>query len=173
MTDTFSFKKYKLENEITQIIRSDNNCSCHFEWDYSRIWCEKSQELKPHAKLSLITYNPTHKGFFLLHSITKSLINSHIQTDYSLLQQENKEIILSIITEMNEYVKTSIKKDLNYTIQWNYRNCSEKTETYCDNTSSKTSYFSGKTIEDVLQKLYFGKKKDDIIIYSIQMIAES
>lgn len=186
MTDTFLFKKYKLENEISEIIRADNNCSCHFEWDYSRQWCDISQQLKPHAKLSLITYNPSHKGFFLLHSVIKCLINSDYRTDYSLLQMENGDIIISVLNDMLEYVKSSIKRDLNYTIQWNYRNFSErenKTEqqpdrlrrgiNLHDNAISKTSYFSGKSVEEVLQKLYFGKKKDEIIIYSIQMISES
>ena len=42
-----------------KLIEKDNNCSAHFNYSYQPNTCV----------LDVVTYNPTHKNHFLLHSL--------------------------------------------------------------------------------------------------------
>ena len=47
---------------------------------------------------------------------------------------------------------------------------------FCHNEKQepiKSSYFRGRNVQEILEKLYFNKEKDTIVIYKIEMIAES
>ena len=130
------------ENEISQLIKKDNNCSAHFQWNTSFRF----------LTLDVITFNPSHKNYFLLHSISKE--DSDITDD----------IYLTILDEMIEYIKETQKINVNYCINWNYKISSDAT---------KNSYFSGTNMKDILNKFFYGKTYDSIIIYSINMVSES
>ena len=78
---------YEGENAIQEMIKNDNNCSAHFEYN-NRI---------NDIELVVVTYNPKHKSFFFLHSLeapTKkkalSLMYNHIyELKYTLTKQDS------------------------------------------------------------------------------------
>ena len=57
-------RRFQLENQISEIINKDNNSTAHFEWNVSNNIFQ----------LNLITYNPSHKTYFLLNSIKKQWV---------------------------------------------------------------------------------------------------
>ena len=130
------------ENEISEIIKKDNNCSAHFQWSHTHRY----------LTLDLITFNPEHKNYFLLHSICKEAEDNHSNT------------YVEILNKMIEYIKEKQKTNFNYTIEWNYKDTNE---------SIKNSYFSGQDMTQILNKFFYGKDISSIVIYTINMIAES
>ena len=50
------------ENQIQNLIKNDNNCSAHFEYNKNLI--------NNIYELVVTTYNPKHKTSFLLHKIS-------------------------------------------------------------------------------------------------------
>ena len=87
---------YEAEYNILKLIKNDNNCSAHFDYKIKDSIVE----------LSVITYNPVHNTFFLLHT----------------LKNENK---LECLKNMYNYIydlKTSMKSKkkgfCHYTIEW-------------------------------------------------------
>tara|TARA_B000000437_G_C11501807_1_gene247361 strand:- start:64 stop:480 length:417 start_codon:yes stop_codon:yes gene_type:complete len=135
-------QRFIKENEISDLIKKDNDCSSHFQW---------TQTYK-NLTLDLVTFNPKHNNYFLLHSITKQNLNN------------NSNVYILILDEMIKYIKEYKNLTLNYTIIWNYKQTNEP---------SKTSYFSGKNIKEVMQKFYYQKEDNSIIVYNINIISES
>jgi len=141
MNNTINFKNmYEGEHTIQKLIKSDNNCSAHFE--YSNITLKG-------IELTVITYNPSHKTSFFLHS----------------LYGKNKIEVLEKMYKHIYELKTTLKKKespyLNYLIEW--YNPKEKEKV--------TSSFYGENIQQVLKKFYYGKyKENNIIIYNMKLI---
>ena len=54
---------YQIEYNIKKLIQNDNDCSTHFEYSKAQFGGQSV------TKLTLITYNPSHKKHFLLHSL--------------------------------------------------------------------------------------------------------
>ena len=85
---------YEGENAIQEIIKNDNNCSAHFEYN-NRI---------NGVELIVVTYNPIHNSFFFLHSLeasTKkkalSLMYDHIyQLKYTLTKKDSPYLSYTI-----------------------------------------------------------------------------
>ena len=120
---------YVAELAISKLIQNDNNCSAQFEYEY-----DGHARGDMFYRLDLITLNPNHNTYFLLHSV---------------YGEDDK---LALMTQMYNYVyklKNSMKKkentNLNYTVEW------------YDGKKSIKSYFSGKSIEDVIRKFNYGK----------------
>lgn len=127
------------ENKIQNLIKNDNNCSAHFDYN--------NNSHNNTCKLVVTTYNPKHKTHFLLHSIIGN----------------NK---IDALKEMYNHIynlkKTLSKKNspyLNYTIEW-YNP---------DNNKKEHSSFYGENIQEVIYKFFYGKTNDNILIYNIKL----
>ena len=145
-------RRYELENTIKQLIKNDNNCTAHFEWNFTPPGLKADY---PFVQLDLITYNPKHKTTFLLHSIKEERI-------------PDNHCFIIVLEKMLAYIQKRTTTILNYNVEWNYR--------FADNEKQepiKSSYFRGRNVQEILEKLYFNKEKDTIVIYKIEMIAES
>ena len=89
-------------------------------------------------KLDLITINPRHNQSFLFHSVTGF----------------DK---IDVLKKMLEYVKNYKDKDNSYTIQWIANGQKEL----------HTSYFRASNIHDALDKLYYGRDRNTITVFSV------
>ncbi|MFM7428858.1 MAG: hypothetical protein ACKO1F_03060 [Flammeovirgaceae bacterium] len=90
------------------------------------------------AKLDLITINPRHSESFLFHSETGA----------------DK---VDALRKMLAYVQNYKEKENSYTIQWVTKNDSEL----------HTSYFRASNILEVLEKLYYGRDRNTITVFSV------
>ena len=150
----FQRQRYNLEYQISDLIKRDNNCSAHFEWQgkFKGPGCS--------IQLNLVTFNPAHKSHFLLHSICRT-----VDCD---INDEEETVYINILQEMLAYLQKRQKSISKYMVEWNYRTSDQEKE-----ERSKISYFDGFNIESILAKLYYGKDKDTITIYKIEMIPDS
>ena len=90
------------------------------------------------VKLDLITINPRHNQSFLFHSETGS----------------DK---VDALKKMMEYVQNFKEKENSYTIQWVAKGVAEL----------HTSYFRASNILDALEKLYYGRDRNTITVFSV------
>jgi carbamoylphosphate synthase large subunit len=90
------------------------------------------------TKLDLITINPRHNQSFLFHS-------------------EKGSDKVDSLRKMWDYVKNVKEKENSYTIQWVTKNDSEL----------HTSYFRASNILDALEKLYYGRDRNTITVFSV------
>jgi len=89
-------------------------------------------------KLDLITINPRHNQSFLFHS----------EMGYDKLEALKK---------MMDYVKNYRDRESSYTIQWMTK----------DDKQLHTSYFRASNILDSLDKLYYGRDRNTITVFSV------
>ncbi|MBK5278577.1 MAG: hypothetical protein JJE09_06905 [Bacteroidia bacterium] len=90
------------------------------------------------TKLDLITINPRHSQSFLFHSETGS---DKVDT----------------LRKMWGYVQNFKEKENSYTIQWVAMSTNEL----------HTSYFRASNILDALEKLYYGRDRNTITVFSV------
>ena len=90
------------------------------------------------AKLDLITINPRHNQSFLFHSETGA----------------DK---VDALKKMLNYVQNFKEKENSYTIQWVAKGLAEL----------HTSYFRASNILDALEKLYYGRDRNTITVFSV------
>ncbi len=90
------------------------------------------------TKLDLITISPRHNQSFLFHS-------------------ESGADKVDVLKKMLEYVQIYKEKENSYTIQW---------VTKSDN-ELHTSYFRASNILDALEKLYYGRDRNTITVFSV------
>ncbi|MCU0418172.1 MAG: hypothetical protein MUC38_00825 [Cyclobacteriaceae bacterium] len=90
------------------------------------------------TKLDLITINPRHNQSFLFHSETGS----------------DK---VDALTKMWHYVQNYKEKENSYTIQWVAKGDREL----------HTSYFRASNILEALEKLYYGRDRNVITVFSV------
>ncbi len=90
------------------------------------------------TKLDLITISPRHNQSFLFHSETGA----------------DK---IDALKKMLEYVQSYKEKENSYTIQWVTKSDSEL----------HTSYFRASNILDALEKLYYGRDRNTITVFSV------
>jgi len=90
------------------------------------------------VKLDLITINPRHNQSFLFHS----------EMGYDKLDALKK---------MMDYVKNYRDHESSYTIQWMTK----------DDKQLHTSYFRASNILDSLDKLYYGRDRNTITVFSV------
>jgi len=98
MSDIQQGQKVELENKISSIIREDNNCSTHFE--YQKVDKEKVEVL-------IITYNPIHKQKFVLKQFVTGDVEEGLADVLEYLE-ENRHI-------KNSYTVVWLKKGENKT----------------------------------------------------------
>ena len=89
-------------------------------------------------KLDLITINPRHNQSFLFHSETGA----------------DK---VDALKKMWDYVQNYKEKENSYTIQWTTKSDSEL----------HTSYFRAGNILEALEKLYYGRDRNTITVFSV------
>ncbi len=94
--------------------------------------------LEGKTKLDLITISPRHNQSFLFHSETGA----------------DK---IDALKKMLEYVQNYKEKENSYTIQWVTKSDSEL----------HTSYFRASNILDALEKLYYGRDRNTITVFSV------
>jgi hypothetical protein len=90
------------------------------------------------TKLDLITINPRHNQSFLFHTETGA----------------DK---VDALKKMLEYVQSYKEKENSYTIQWATKN----------NNELHTSYFRASNILNALEKLYYGRDRNTITVFSV------
>jgi hypothetical protein len=90
------------------------------------------------AKLDLITINPRHEQSFLFHSETGA----------------DK---VDALRKMWDYVQSYKEKENSYTIQWVANG----------NQELHTSYFRAGNILEALEKLYYGRDRNTITVFSV------
>jgi hypothetical protein len=90
------------------------------------------------VKLDLITINPRHNQSFLFHSETGA----------------DK---VDALKKMWDYVQNYKEKENSYTIQWTTKSDSEL----------HTSYFRAGNILEALEKLYYGRDRNTITVFSV------
>lgn len=91
-------------------------------------------------KLNVITVNPKHNQSFLFHSVSGF----------------NK---VDCLSKMLDYVKNYKEKESSYTIQWSLKESNEL----------HTSYFRAKNVLDALDKFYYGRDLNSIIVFSVKL----
>lgn len=92
------------------------------------------------TKLNLITVNQRHNQSFLFH--------------FELGVDK-----IDALKKMLSYVSAYKEKEDSYTIQWILRTG--------DNPELQTSYFRARTIYEALDKLFFGKDANSLVVYSV------
>ena len=90
------------------------------------------------VKLDLITINPRHNQSFLFHS-------------------ERGTDKVDALRKMHSYVQNYKAKENSYTIQW----------VTTGERDLHTSYFHAGNILDALEKLYYGRDKNTITVFSV------
>lgn len=90
------------------------------------------------TKLDLITINPRHNQSFLFHS-------------------ESGFDKIDALKRMMDYVKNYREQESSYTIQWMTK----------DERQLHTSYFRASNILDSLDKLYYGRDRNTITVFSV------
>ena len=90
------------------------------------------------TKLDLITINPRHNQSFLFHS-------------------ERGTDKVDALHKMHKYVQSYKEKENSYTIQW----------VATGEKELHTSYFRASNILDALEKLYYGRDRATITVFSV------
>lgn len=98
------------------------------------------EEKKGKIHLDLITVNPVHRQSFLLHSVVgKDKVNA--------------------LRTMLEYLTEEDEKENSYTIQWTLKG----------EGMLHTSYFRSKNITGALEKLFYNRDRNSMIVFSVSM----
>ena len=130
---------YEAERAIQELIEKDNNCSAHFAYGASSM----------NYNLDLVTYNPVHKNHFLLNSTNGK----------TKIQAINK--MYKYLTDLKESTKQKNSNLLNYTVEW---------YNHADTKMFRSSFYSAsERIEQIINKVYYGKTRGSITIYSIKL----
>jgi len=102
--------------------------------------CFEFHQMPDYFDLDLITVNPIHKQSFLFHST----------------EGRDKIEALEI---MLKYVNNQLYIEDSYTIQWKLTG----------ENKIHQSYFRAKNIFDALDKFYFGRSTESVLVYSIHL----
>ena len=125
----------RLQHQIMEILKNDNGISCHFDYHINMMSDEET------IKLNLLTYNPGHKNYMLLHSTTgKSSIHCLERMLGYLKEFYNPQFLYSFTIEWKK--KGEDLKHISYfraidELEANAKFLHEKNETEYDFTISK------------------------------------
>ena len=133
-----SESKYQIEYNIKKLIQNDNNCSAHFEYEstYTKV------------KLNLVTYNPTHKTHFLLHTVEG---DSNIEALKKMYEH---------VFNLKKTLKEKNSPYFLYSIEWYSRK----------EAKSQTSSFYGSDVQEVLRKFYYKRDFEDLTLLSMNLL---
>ena len=154
--DNKTVTKYMLERKISEMVFKDNRCTAHFIWEYKPTPHNNCNDGE--LELKVVTINPEHATHFLLHKIVKPV------KDKTFIDSCYLEMLQCVINVINSQKDTKL---LHYAIGWRDRT----QDALKFNTI--TSYFSGETFKDIVDKFFFEKHEQDVIIDSITLLPES
>jgi hypothetical protein len=150
--DKISFENiYEGEYMISELVKSSSKCSVHFEY---ATWLPNHQW----AKLNLITYNLVHKAYFLLHNISSDSEESLEKNKIACLEKMYDHIY-GIKELLSKNVNNTLDNEKCYTIKWSDT----------EKQGLQTSFFYGKTIDDVIKKFYYGKSTTRYTIFFMSL----
>ena len=145
-----------LERDICDRVKRDNNCSAHF------IWNIKDSVLS----CRLVTLNPRHNTHFLLCQESVGIDTSG--------ESEVESYYVTVLEKINSLLdaaKNTEKRDLIcYVVQWKKKNWEGSNLVLSD---TYTSYFYGANLKEVVDKFYYEKSPDEIVVYHIEMVSAS
>ncbi len=145
-----------LERDICDRVKRDNNCSAHF------IWNIKDSVLS----CRLVTLNPRHNTHFLLCQESVGIDTSG--------ESEVESYYVTVLEKINSLLdaaKNTEKRDLIcYVVQWKKKNWDGSNLVLSD---TYTSYFYGANLKEVVDKFYYEKSPDEIVVYHIEMVSAS
>ena len=145
-----------LERDICDRVKRDNNCSAHF------IWNIKDSVLS----CRLVTLNPRHNTHFLLCQESVGIDTSR--------ESEVESYYVTVLEKINSLLdaaKNTEKRDLIcYVVQWKKKNWEGSNLVLSD---TYTSYFYGANLKEVVDKFYYEKSPDEIVVYHIEMVSAS
>jgi hypothetical protein len=121
-------ERIRLESQLQRLLHQDNGVTAHFDY---RI---QMNSAKNTVELHLLTFNPVHDDYMLLHK-TKG------------------PSAIDCLQEMHDYIRQqkNLGKEKSFTISWSKSGEGEKHQ----------SYFRGKNEEEVLQKFLHEKRAED------------
>ena len=150
--------KYQLERKISEAIHKDNGATAHFIWEYTPNKVVSS--VVGFLELKVVTLNPQHSTHFLLHRVEKNLYeNVSIEVLYCAILQEVIDLFI-----LKQKCESTL---LHYAVGWRDRTNEEI------KFNTVTSYFSGKSFKDIINKFFFEKNEDDIIIDSVTLLPDT
>ena len=156
--DTKKLTKYQLERKISDAIHKDNGSAAHFIWEYKPN--KVVSRVIGFLELKVVTLNPTHSTHFLLHRVEKNLYdNVDIEDLYCGILQEVMDIF--ILKQKSE------SPLLHYAVGW--RDITKPDIKF----NTVTSYFSGKSFKEIVEKFFFEKTEEDIIIDSVTLLPDT
>jgi hypothetical protein len=117
-----------LQHEITEILRNDNGVSAHFDYHVNLLSSDET------VKLNLLTFNPRHSEYMLLHTTTGSSS-------------------IDCLKKMMDYLRGShsAKTKYSFTVKW--RKKGEEAFIH--------SYFMASDNQEAEQKFLHEKSKDE------------
>jgi len=128
----------------TEKVKLENQISRIIEEDNNCSTHFEYQNMDGKTEITIITYNPIHHEQFVLKKEVAPTAERALQ-------------------KVLEYLETSRKYQNTYTLFWLKKGESK----------TRTSYFSGSDMKDVLDKFYHNKDSEDYIIYEIKLNPES
>ena len=128
----------------TEKVKLENKISKIIEEDNSCSTHFEYENVDGQTEITIITYNPIHHEQFVL-------------------KKEKSKTAESALRKILEYLETTRKQQNTYTLVW-----LKKGE-----NKTRTSYFTGSDMKDVLEKFYHNKESEDYIIYEIKLNPES
>lgn len=132
---------YQIEYNIKNLIQNDNECSTHFEY---------SNGTYHSVKLTLITYNPSHKKHFLLHSLEG-------QTRLMVVKSMYKHIIT-----LKQTLESKDSPYLLYCIEWFDKKSNKKSK----------SRFYGSSIQNILMKFYYKRDVNELTLLNMTLLPQ-
>lgn len=138
--------RIKIESEILSFFKG-NDATVHFDFEEKWVGMDFAPKNRLFQKresviiLNLITYNPIHGQHFLYHSV----------------EGTEEQDCLAV---MLEYVKLHKDGGLKtWTIEWKYKDEGDKV----------ISYFSGKNLKEAMEKFYFDKDEETLVVYQTRL----
>ena len=150
--------KYQLERKISEVINKDNGCTAHFIWEYNP-YIHNNTGTTGWLELKVVTINPSHSNHFLLHKVKKIIPDNNTNVN-ALYCKILKEVIKTIESNTDTTI-------YHYAIGWR-----DRTKQAVKFTTI-TSYFSGRTFKEIIEKFFFEKCENDIIIDSITLLPDT
>ena len=87
-------QQIRLQHQIVGILKNDNGVSCHFDYHINMMSDDET------IKLNLLTYNPAHENYMLLHSTSgKSSIHCLERMQTYLTEFYNPKFLYSFTIE--------------------------------------------------------------------------
>lgn len=126
---TFS-NVYDAELAIRQLLKNDNNCEAF-------VHVYELSENPNRWSWQLMTLNPSHNTPFLLHSV---------ETQAGGQRLDAYNALYDYVYQLKQSMTHKDHSLLHYTVEW----------VHGDGTT-KTSYFCGKSVGEILRKFNFGK----------------